>query len=187
VSEIRVLFQQLNNYSADNKNMSKKVSNIQRELNSLKDSLDWDVKSCSSINSILNGLYRDIESYSGLLSKMSNYLATAYTEYMKCENELTDAANETDKENWFDKVLGAAASASKPFATWIEKGFDWFEEKCSLIVAGVGLTVEKVGLAEPETGGLSTAGVIGVASLDVLEGAGINQLQNKLLDKMGIK
>lgn len=47
--------------------------------------------------------------------------------------------------------------------------------------------VSALGLAEPETGGLSTWGIVAVAGLDVAESQAIQKAGDKLLSNMGIK
>jgi hypothetical protein len=150
--EIKVQFQKISNYSASNSEMSKNVSGIQRELDRLKNSLDWDVKSCSGINNTLNLICRDIEMYSKLLSDMSKYLTSACTEYKKCEDELSGkqvrksntnqvpsgAKKDPYRVEWANRFLDAFKEGFfaynsiilRPFANWIDKGkFIWSDQK----------------------------------------------------------
>ncbi|OPY59247.1 MAG: hypothetical protein A4E55_00300 [Pelotomaculum sp. PtaU1.Bin035] len=90
--EIKVQFDTLGNYSTSKKSMSRKAADIYRGLNSLKDSLDWDVKNCEGINRTLLNLSRETEKYTAVLNSMADFLAVASSEYKKCEDELSGEA-----------------------------------------------------------------------------------------------
>lgn len=127
MAEIKVQFQRLADFSNRKRNMSLRADDVARRLNSLKGSLDWDIKSSSSIDFRLSELCRNVKAYVGVLTEMSNYLNRASREYLGCENEIANyqknasngdsisagapIGNGNDNEKQFD-IFGFISNAS---------------------------------------------------------------------------
>lgn len=121
--EIIVGFQSLRNYSQEKEKLSAKVAAIRHQLNSLKGSLDWEIRNASRIDSKLNGFCKDVEKHSMELSEMASYLERAAQIYEDCENEIAEM------ETWsLESFEGNSPVHSQnpngiPGFPWLDKNF----------------------------------------------------------------
>ncbi|AJH01433.1 hypothetical protein LF65_04904 [Clostridium beijerinckii] len=96
--------------------------------------------------------------------------------------------------------ITAISSTTKIITTWTDDSNNTFMQKIeksgiqltgSVVAVGAGsvntVVIVALGLAEPETAGTSTAGIIAAVTLDYVEGEGIQAIQKRAYEKLGIE